>query len=320
MAGYAGRRRCSSAADLPANRLGYLDEPIDPYYVGRDFPRLATPQWVGERDVVAVVVLAIDDMRDPARYEAYLRPILDRLKHRQGRASLSIMTNQIDPQDAQVQSWLREGVNIDVHTIDHPCPLLCESDLQKARQTYDRCVDLMSQIPGNGPTAFRMPCCDSMNSPSPRFYEGDLRAGDRARQLPDDRQLGVQHHDGPGCDATRRAGSATTDGRPRFRKYLPFPSFVNTIEDYPYPYVIGRLCWEFPCIVPSDWEAQNLHQPNNPQTVTDLQAALDVVVRKQGVMNLVFHPHGWIRNDQVVQLIDYAARDVRIACTVPELS
>ena len=36
------------------------------------------------------------------------------------------------------------------------------------------------------------------------------------------------------------------DGREKFRKYLPFPSFVNTIEDYPYPYVIGGLCWEFP--------------------------------------------------------------------------
>src|SRR5207253_7440142 len=30
-------------------------------------------------------------------------------------------------------------------------------------------------------------------------------------------------------------------GRERFRKYVPFESFVNTIEDYPYPYIkIGR--------------------------------------------------------------------------------
>ena len=28
----------------------------------------------------------------------------------------------------------------------------------------------MSQIPGNKPVAFRMPCCDSMNTVSPRFF------------------------------------------------------------------------------------------------------------------------------------------------------
>ena len=65
------------AAD--GNRLAYLDESANPYYVGRDFPRLITPQWVGEAGVEAVVVLAIDDMTDnPAKYEAYLRPILNR--------------------------------------------------------------------------------------------------------------------------------------------------------------------------------------------------------------------------------------------------
>ena len=289
-----------------ANRFTYLDAPMDPYYVGRDFPRLVTPQWVGERDVVAVVVLAIDDMRDPARYEAFLRPILNRLQHLQGRASMSIMTNQVDPEDPQLQAWLREGVNIDVHTIDHPCPLLCDSDLQKARLTYDRCVDLMSLIPGNQPTAFRMPCCDSMNSPSPRFYQAIFeQVTAQGNFLTMDSSVFNITTDGDASLSRELLQDA--NGRPRFRKYLPFPSFVNTIEDYPYPYVIGRLCWEFPCVVPSDWEAQNIHQPNNPQTVTDLQAALDVVVHKQGVMNLVFHPHGWIRNDQVVQLIDYAA-------------
>ena len=88
--------------------------------------------------------------------------------------------------------------------------------------------------------------------------------------------------------------------------YIPFPSFVNTIENYPYPYVIGKRCWQFPCMVPSDWEAQNLHQPNNPVTVEDLKVALDATVLKKGMFNLVFHPHGWIKNEQVVELIEYA--------------
>jgi hypothetical protein len=45
------------------NRLAYLDSD-DPFYVGRAFPKLITPQWVGEEGVDAVVILSIDDMRD----------------------------------------------------------------------------------------------------------------------------------------------------------------------------------------------------------------------------------------------------------------
>ncbi len=49
------------------NRLAYLDGGLNPYYPGRDFPKLITPQWVGEEGVEAVVVLAIDDMREIRR-------------------------------------------------------------------------------------------------------------------------------------------------------------------------------------------------------------------------------------------------------------
>src|SRR5262245_46875249 len=60
------------------NRLAYLDE-NDPYYVSQKFPRLITPQWVGEDGVEAVVILAIDDMRGHEKWETFLRPILRRL-------------------------------------------------------------------------------------------------------------------------------------------------------------------------------------------------------------------------------------------------
>ena len=66
------------------------------------------------------------------------------------------------------------------------------------------------------------------------------------------------------------------------------------------------MCWEFPCVVPSDWSAQHVQKPNNPDTVRDLKLALDAIVLKQGVFNLVFHPHGWIRTEQIVELIDHA--------------
>lgn len=290
---------------LAADRPAYRDE-VNPYSVGLGSPRLTTPQWVGEPGVEAVVVLAIDDMRETARYEAFLRPILNRLKAIDGRAALSIMTCKVEPGDPQLQTWLKEGVAIDVHTIAHPCPLLQKGDFAAAAKTYHDCVDLLSKIPGNRPAAFRMPCCDSLNTVSPRFFAEIFN-----KTSPEGRYLSIDSSvfqiftsDDP---ALPRALVQDADGRDRFRKYLPFRSFVNTIENYPYPYVIGGLCWEFPCIVPSDWEAQNIQKANNPRTVEDLKAALDAVVLKQGVFNLVFHPHGWIKNEQVVELIDHAA-------------
>src|SRR5437879_6690454 len=105
----------NSASALPdGNRLVYLDE-SDPFYVGRNFPKLTTPQWGGESGVEAVVILAIDDMNQPERWEKFLRPILERLKQIDGRAPVSIMTVSVQPQDPQLQTWLKEGLSLDVH-------------------------------------------------------------------------------------------------------------------------------------------------------------------------------------------------------------
>src|SRR5436853_1022753 len=93
------------AAAGEGNRLAYLQD-SDPYYVHRRFPKLITPQWVGEEGVEAVVILAIDDMKGHEKWEAYLRPILDRLKQIDGRAPVSIMTCQIDPKEPHLQKWL----------------------------------------------------------------------------------------------------------------------------------------------------------------------------------------------------------------------
>ncbi len=287
------------------NRLTYLDDFLEPYYVHRDFPKLTTPQWVGEPGVEAVVVLAIDDMNDSQRYEDFLRPILDRLKQIDGRAPVSIMTNRIDPQDARLQQWLQEGLSIEVHTWDHPCPCLANSRFGAAVETYQHCVDVMASIPNNQPVAFRMPCCDSMNSPSPRFYAEIFN-----RPTPNGNFLTIDSsvfQVFTSADATLpRAAVLRDDGTERFQHYLPFPSFVNTIENYPFPYLIGPTCCQFPCMVPSDWEGQNVHAPNNPETIRDMEIALDLTVLKQGVFGLVFHPHQWMRQDQVIQLIDHA--------------
>jgi len=290
----------------------YQDRPsfayeADPYYPHKDYPKLTTPQWVGEEGVEGVVVLAVDDMSKPAIYETFLRPILERLKAIDGRAPVSIMTNQVDPNDPRIQGWLKEGLSIEVHTIGHPCPFFHDGDFAAAGRAYHGGVDLINAIPNNRPVAFRMPCCDSINSPGPRFFaELFNKSSPGGNFLSID--TSVFNIPTPDDASVPRSLVVDLDGREKFRKYLPFESFVNTIENYPYPYVIGGLCWEFPCAVPSDWEGQNIHKPNNPKTLEDMKAALDVAVLKKGVYNLVFHPHNWIQNTQVVELIDHAVK------------
>ncbi len=287
-----------------ANRLTYLDDFCNPYYAHREFPKLTTPQWIGEDGVEAVVTLGIDDMRAVDKYEAFLRPILDRLKAIDGRAALSIMTCQIDPNHPHLQKWLKEGVSIETHTADHPCPCLQGGNFDTAKSTYDRCVDQISSIPGNRPVAFRFPCCDSLNTPSPRAFAEIINRttpGGNFLQLSSSVSA-LLTADDPDLPRQFVIGG---DGRPRFSRYAPFPSFVNKVENYPYPFVIGRLCWEFPIAAPDDWQGFHLQGPNNPKTVEDIKAAIDATVIKRGVANIVFHPHGWIRNDQMVGVIDH---------------
>src|SRR5260370_472530 len=90
-----------------ANRLTYLDS-TDPFYVGTGFPKLTTPQWVGEPGVDAVVILAIDDMTETRKYETFLRTLLNRLQQIDGRAPVSIMTRSVPVEDRQTQAWLKE--------------------------------------------------------------------------------------------------------------------------------------------------------------------------------------------------------------------
>jgi hypothetical protein len=100
----------------------------------------------------------------------------------------------------------------------------------------------MNQIPGNKPVAFRMPCCDSMNSPSPRFYAEIFNRTNSAGQF-------LTIDSSVMCLLTTNDLALPpelvrdADGRQKFRKYLPtetngltkvsMKSFVTTIEDYP---------------------------------------------------------------------------------------
>ena len=98
-----------TALRADGNRLTYLDA-NDPYYASRDLPALTTPQWIGEPGVEAVVILAIDDMRGHEKWEAYLRPDSRAAeKNRRPCAPVSIMTNEIRPDEPHLQQWLAEG-------------------------------------------------------------------------------------------------------------------------------------------------------------------------------------------------------------------
>ncbi|MBN2475095.1 MAG: polysaccharide deacetylase family protein [Pirellulales bacterium] len=284
----------------------HLDGPCDPYAVGRETPKLVTPRWVGEPGVEAVVVLSTDDLRQPAKHEQFLRPILARLEQIDGRAPVSLMANRIDPGHPQLQAWLRQGASLEAHTFDHPCPLLQGGDLAVAKRTFDRSVDLMTTVAGNRPVAFRMPCCDSMSSVSPRFFTEIFgKTTPSGNFLAVDSSVFLLYTAADG--ELPRELVLDAGGQQRFRKYVPTDRIMaNLIEDYPYPYVIDRLCWEIPALMPSDWDAQHRNGVCSPATVADLKAAVDATVVKQGVFALCFHPHGWIRNDQIVEMIDHA--------------
>lgn len=300
------------AAD--GNRLTSLDEPCDPYWVGLNAPRLITPQWIGEEGVEAVVVLSIDDLVDrphelgkvPEKYEKFLRPILERLKKIDGRAPVSVMTEHVNADTAHVQEWLSEGVNLETHTYTHPCPCLKAGNAAKDKDTFQRSVDAVSAVPNARPVGFRMPCCDSMNSASPRFYaELFNKTTPQGKFLSLDSSIFMLFT--PKDPLLPRELVQDAKGCERLGKYIPLnKGFVNYVEDYPYPYVISRLCWEIPTVVPDDWMGFNLQKAHNPVTVADLKAALDAVVVKQGEFTLTFHPGVWIRQDQVLDLIEYA--------------
>ncbi len=298
-----GEHPATKLATNSANRLTYLDE-SDPYYVGLRFPKLITPQWVGEEGVDAVVTIAIDDMNAPEPWVGFLRPAIERLKEIYGYAPISIMTTRIDPTLPDWPKLLNDGVSLECHTFDHPCPILQRGDFHAAKATYDKCLAVMNQIPGNKPVAFRVPCCDSLNTPSPRFYaEIFNKTNEHGQFLRIDSS--VFHLFTANDPDLPRNLVLDPDGRETARKYIPFPSFVNTIENYPYPYVIGKLCWQMACATPSDWEAQNLQKPGNPQTTLDWKKAIDASVIKRGTFNFCFHPYIWCRPEQVVELIDH---------------
>jgi len=81
-----------------------------------------------------VVILAIDDMRDPGKYEQVLRPAMERLKKIDGRAPISIMTCKVDTADPRLRKFLAEGVSLEVQYDRSPMSDPCWREFRQSAQ------------------------------------------------------------------------------------------------------------------------------------------------------------------------------------------
>ena len=288
------------------NRIVHLDEPNNPWQFSRESSKLITPQWIGEKEVLAVAVLAIDDMSgDGQRFRSYLSPILSRLQEIDGRGPVSITCNRPDPEHPNMQWFLKQGVSLEAHTTTHPCPLLQKGAFERAVSDFHRCVDLLAKIPNSRTIGFRFPCMDGQNTPSPRAYaeimNGKSPGGNFVSMstsvgvvfTPEDKQL------------DQSLFPKESGGPKRFSKYL-MNGFVNYVENYPYPFVVGNKIWELPFVYPNDYTGQVLHGKGNQITIDDFKAALDATVAKKGAVSLCFHAGSWMRSGQMVEVVDYA--------------
>ncbi|MEO1844287.1 MAG: dehydrogenase, partial [Akkermansiaceae bacterium] len=191
--------------------------------------------------------------------------------------------------------------------MSQPCPLLHRLDFARAAADYHRCVDLLASIPNNRPVGFRFPCMDGQNTPSPRAYAEILNGvSDAGNFMSSSTSVGIVFTPAD-PELPRSIFDDDPAGGRRFAKYL-MTGFVNYIEDYPYPFTVGNLIWEVPFVYPNDYTGQALHGAQNPITISDFKAAVDATVAKKGAVSLCFHAGGWIRNSQMVEIVDHSAR------------
>ena len=132
-----------------------------------------TPQWIGEPGVEAAVILFIDDLvvvddlnQNYWQFDNYLQPIMASLQQIDKRTPISIMSNNAVSGSyiPMVAAWIEKGVSIEVHSLDHFCPMLL-GDCTAVSRYYGSIDNIATDIL-NVPVAFRFPCF----LPSPRFF------------------------------------------------------------------------------------------------------------------------------------------------------
>lgn len=62
----------------------------------------------------------------------------NRLAYLHGPVPVSIAINQIDRADPELQAWIQQGLSIEVHTMDYPCPLSKDSGFTEVKSNCDR--------------------------------------------------------------------------------------------------------------------------------------------------------------------------------------
>ena len=315
----AVRRRSGLRRAADGNRLTYLDEPIPTTSAGRSRSssrRSGSARRASRRSSSwpsTTCATRTSTRRSSGRSSTGSR------RSTAGRP-VSIMTCQVDPERPALADVAQGGAQPGDAHARPPLPALQgrrlrqgQGDLRPLRRPDERGPE---QPAGRVPHALLR----LAEHAQPAVLRRDLQQDDAAGPLPDDRLLVFNI-----LTAERPGAAARPGARPRRPRAVPQvpavrPSFVNTIEDYPYPYVIGRLCWEFPCVVAERLGGATPAQAEQPADgrATGRRRSTATVI-KQGVFNLVFHPHGWIKNEQVVELIDHAVKQARQEGQVPEL-
>ncbi|MEX2577687.1 MAG: FG-GAP-like repeat-containing protein [Verrucomicrobiales bacterium] len=325
-----------AAEQTDGNRFAYLAED-DPYYPDGDFPKLTTPMWIGEDDVDAAICLTIDDMcrmfpegkrpkglpsyaRRPQVYYDFLKPAIDRLRQIDGRAPVTVFSLQLDADDRLVRHMQELGLTMECHTWTHPVPLLRTvkdppppppESLQPAVEDTLKTLTNLAKLAGPAPVAQRNPGCDARNTASPRMFSEifPMRTAKGHFLRMDSSIFLAFTKTQPGMP---REWFFHEDGRKRFVKFIhgiPFTeTYRNYVTDYPYPFVINRTLWELPAAIPGDAHGVHAYGNKSEEILEDWKRALDVAVAMKGVYTLCFHPHGYVRSDQIAALVDYADR------------
>jgi len=178
----------------------------------------------------------------------FVQPILQRLRQIDGRASVTFMLPSLDPADERVHELVAQGFAVGCRP-GVSKSLQRRGDLRFAAHDYFGCLDSLAQF---GPVCFQMPHSETANTVGPRFYSELFN-----RQSPQWNWLSISSsvfnlptsHD----NELPRSLVIDGDGNERFAKYIrgfARPEYamqhLNWVENYPYPYVVGHLCWEFP--------------------------------------------------------------------------
>jgi len=177
-------------------------------------------------------------------------------------------------------------------------PCLARRERFCRRPTHSiACLNTMFKIRAINGGISHWPCCD-FDSKHPRvrdFWQQVFKANAPIRPLLRSTARVKSDH---GQDEEVRHGRFASNeaSEERFRRYLPFPSFVNRSETIPTLKTFLKFrqtLWEFPWRYAPDWSAQHVQKPNTPQTVTMEEAALDAVSH-EGVFKPRLSPHNWI--------------------------